>query len=72
MSKKSEMSFVVFLIHALSEAWGVSLPQTYARLKEANAIEGYIVPCYDVLHSCGREYLVEDITGYLSDRGVVI
>ena len=67
-----EMAFVVFVIHALSEAWGYVMPKTYALLKESGAITDYIVPCYDVLHSCGREYLVEDITGYLSERGITV
>ncbi|MBQ2631462.1 MAG: DUF3791 domain-containing protein [Kiritimatiellae bacterium] len=30
------------------------------------------MPYYDVLHTCGREYLVDDITGYLTDRGYKI
>ena len=72
MNKMSEMSFVVFMIHALSEAWGWAMPRTYALLKKSGVIDNYLVPCYDVLHSCGREYLVEDVTGYLQDRGFKI
>lgn len=69
MTKMSELSFVVFLINALSEAWGMITPQVYDVLKRSGAIDQYIVPCYDVLHTCGREYLVDDITGYLQERG---
>jgi len=65
----NELSFVVFLIHALSEAWGASTPKVYSILKESGALNRYIIPYYDVLHTCGSQYLVEDVTGYLRDRG---
>ena len=69
MSGKSELAFVVFLIHALSEAWGMNTPRVYSLLKSSGALDKYIVPFYDVLHTCGGEYLVEDVTGYLKDKG---
>ena len=30
----------------------------------------YIIKCYDVLHTQGKEYLVEDITDYVREKGV--
>ena len=60
---------MVFLINALSEAWGVATPKVYSILKKSGALDEYIVPCYDVLHTFGKEYLVDDLTGYLTDRG---
>ena len=33
---------------------------------------GYIIPCYDVLHSQGKEYIVEDILTLMEKRGVSI
>jgi len=39
-------------------------------LAESGVLDDYIIDCYDSLHTLGREYLVEDITGLLHDRGV--
>ena len=69
MSKMSELAFAVFVINALSEAWGIATPKVYSLLKKSGALDNYIVPYYDVLHTCGREYLIDDLTGYLTDRG---
>jgi hypothetical protein len=44
----------------------------YKKLSEANAIDGYILPCYDTLHTLGSKYLVEDITELMDERGVAI
>lgn len=69
MDKKS-MEFTVFMIHVLSEAWKCSYGDAYRKLNEAKAIDDYMVPCYDVLHTLGEQYLTDDLTGYLEMRGV--
>mgnify|MGYP002512517319 CR=1 FL=1 len=30
-----------------------------------------IVPCYDVLHSFSKEYIVEDLIAYMKKKGVL-
>ncbi len=62
----------MFMIHELAKAWKMSPPSVYRKLKSSGAFDNYLVPCYDVLHTLGRDYLVDDITGYLTDRGVKI
>ncbi len=69
MSKMSELAIAVFVINALSEAWGIATTKVNSLLKQSGALDNYIVPYYDVLHTCGREYLIDDLTGYLTDRG---
>ncbi|MCL1834589.1 MAG: DUF3791 domain-containing protein [Oscillospiraceae bacterium] len=44
----------------------------YRYLAESGVLDEYIIGCYDSLHTLGRHYLVEDITGLLHDRGVII
>ena len=51
MLEKNEISFVTFLLYQLSEAWHISPSKVYGKLSEANAIDGYILPCYDTLHA---------------------
>ena len=31
----------------------------------------YIVPCYDVLHTFSREYIVEDLVDLMNKKGVL-
>ncbi|MEE3489140.1 MAG: DUF3791 domain-containing protein [Bulleidia sp.] len=69
---KDSMSFVVYLIHACSAKWNNSPEEVYKLLKDANCINDYLVPHYDVLHTQGTSYLVSDIEGYLKLRGITV
>lgn len=66
---RNEIEFVVFLIHRLSRAWNKTTPETYRILKESNILGEYILPCYDVLHTQGENYLINDITAFAQERG---
>ncbi len=70
MLEKNEIAFITFLLYQLSEAWHMSPSKVYKKLSEAEAIDGYILPCYDTLHTLGSKYLVEDITEMMAERGV--
>lgn len=37
-----------------------------------NILDNYIIRCYDVLHTQGKEYLVEDITEFVREKGVLV
>ena len=69
---ESSMKFTVFMIHALAEAWGISCGEVYKKLNKSGAIDDYLIPCYDVLHTLGEQYLREDIEEYLKLRGVEV
>lgn len=68
--ERKELTFTIFLIHQLAEAWDKSPSEVYAILKSGNVIEDYIVPCYDTLHTLGDQYLIEDISGLVTERGL--
>ena len=72
MLEKNEIVFVTFLLYQLSAAWHISPSEVYKKLNQANAIDGYILPCYDTLHTLGSKYLVEDITELMEERGVPV
>lgn len=67
---KKVLEFTVFLIHALADDWGRSYRDVYQVLNKSGILDGYIVPFYDVLHTQGKQYLVEDITGFVKEKGV--
>ena len=39
-------------------------------MQNAGMIDGYIVPCYDVLHSFSKEYIVDDLVSLMQQKGV--
>ena len=66
------MEFVVYLIHACADRWQMTPKQVYQKLEATDCINEYLVPHYDILHTQGTGYLVDDIQKYLSVRGVSI
>lgn len=41
-------------------------------LNQTHILDDYIFVCYDTLHTLGAEYLVDDITDFMKEKGVVI
>ena len=72
MSSSNELAFVVFVLHILASAWGKTPSEAYGICKKSGALDSYIFPHYDVLHSMGANALIEDITGYVRERGVAV
>ena len=44
----------------------------YKILNTTGILDNYIIRCYDVLHTQGKEYLVEDITEFVREKGVLV
>ncbi len=71
MDKKT-LEFTVFVIHALADDWNKPYRRVYQILNESGILDSYILPCYDVLHTQGKQYLVEDITEFVKEKGVTV
>ncbi len=69
MLEKKQLTFTIFIIHKLAESWHKSPIYVYDLLNKLNIIDGYIIPCYDVLHTQGKNYLIEDISELVKERG---
>lgn len=70
MIEKKELTFVVFILYALGEHWKMTTPEVYEILSTTGILDDYIIKCYDVLHTLGKEYLVEDITEFVREKGI--
>ena len=44
----------------------------YASLRSTGLLKDYIVLCYDVLHTFSKDYIVEDLTEALREKGVLV
>lgn len=70
MLEKKELTFVVFILYALGEHCKMTTPEVYEILSTTGILDDYIIKCYDVLHTLGKEYLVEDITEFVREKGI--
>ena len=67
----SQVDFSTFCIGSVASSLGMSEADVYGRLKESGILMDYIVPCYDVLHSFSKEYIVEDLIAYMKKKGAL-
>ena len=67
----NSIDFVTYCIGNLSRRLNMSAVEVYRRLKQSGILNGYIVTSYDVLHTFGKEYLMEDLTEYMREKGVL-
>lgn len=65
------LEFVTYCIGQLSLLLKLPQREVYKRLKKSGILYGYIVPSYDVLHTFGSRYLMEDLTEYMKEKGVL-
>ena len=70
MYTERELSFSIYMLYSLADRWKKSPASVYQILNSAGILDEYIIACYDVLHTQGREYLVEDITEYVREKGI--
>ena len=70
MLEKKKLPFVIFILHALGQHWNMTTPEVYEILNTTGILDDYIIKCYDVLHTLGKEYLVEDITELVREKGI--
>lgn len=68
---KQTLEFVTYCISKLAQYLNLSQQDVYARLKDSGILYDYIVPSYDVLHTFGSRYLMEDISDYMREKGVL-
>lgn len=65
------LEFVTYCISKLSQYLMMPQREVYNRLKKSGILHDYIIPSYDVLHTFGSRYLMEDITDYMKEKGVL-
>ena len=70
MCEKKELVFSIFILYSLADEWKMTTAKVYKILNSTGILDNYVIKCYDVLHTQGKEYLVEDITEYAREKGV--
>lgn len=67
----NQVDFSTFCIGSVASSLGMREAEVYSLLKDSGILMDYIVPCYDILHTFSREYIVEDLIGLMRKRGVL-
>lgn len=68
----NELEFAVFCIEYVSEKLGIEGNEVYKLLTEkSDLLDRYIIPSYDVLHTQGKDYIVDDIILVMRGEGII-
>lgn len=67
-----QLDFVTYCIGNLSIR--LHLPQriVYTKLKNSGILDNYIIRGYDVLHTFGKDYIMNDLISYMQEKGALI
>ena len=72
IEKPRELEFAIFCIENIAAKLGVSAEKVYDALTEkSDILNDYIIPEYEILHTQGKEYIVDDIIEVMKERGVL-
>ncbi len=68
-----ELRFVVFCIESLAEDMNVAPVIVHDALtRESDIVDQYIIPCYETLHTQGKEYIIENLKEVMAERGIAL
>lgn len=66
-----QLDFVTYCVGNLADRLNMSASKVYKMLRSTDILNGYMIPCYDVLHTFGKEYIMEDLISLLKKRGAL-
>ena len=69
--KAEYLDFITFCVGSLADALHWSASRVYKALRTTGLLNDYIVPCYDVLHTFSKQYIVDDLTEALREKGAL-
>lgn len=66
------LEFTIFCIDNLAEYLQKDTKEVYRLLKkETDILDNYIIPCYDILHSQSKKYIIDDLVEVLKEKGAI-
>ena len=66
-----QLDFVTYCVDNLADRLNMSASKVYKMLRSTDILNGYMIPCYDVLHTFGKEYIIDDLISLLKKRGAL-
>ena len=72
ISNAKELEFCVFCIENVAIRLGINPKEVYTMIAEqSDILNDYIVPEYEMLHTQGKDYIVDDIIEVMKERGIL-
>lgn len=70
---KDKLEFAIFCIENVAKKLNQNPQDTFDALtKSSDILMSYIVASYDVLHTQGKDYIVNDIISCMKEKGVKV
>ena len=66
-----QLDFITYCVGNLAVRLNMSASKVYKMLRSTDILNGYMIPCYDVLHTFGKEYIMDDLINLLKKRGAL-
>ena len=66
-----QLDFVTYCVGNLADRLNMSASKVYKMLRSTDILNGYMIACYDVLHTFGKEYIMDDLINLLKKRGAL-
>ena len=66
-----QLDFVTYCVVNLADRLNMSASKVYKMLRSTDILNGYMIPCYDVLHTFSKEYIIDDLINLLKKRGAL-
>ncbi len=65
------LNFTIFCVGNVAQYLNRNAKEVYHSMKNGGIIDDYIVPCYDVLHTFSKEYIVDDLVSLMQKKGLL-
>lgn len=73
IGNENELEFAIFCIENLAVKLQKNPEDLFSILTEdTDILYGYIIPSYDVLHTQGKDYILNDIIDLMQKEGVTL
>ena len=66
-----QLDFVTYCVGNLADRLNMSASKVYKMLRSTDILNGYMIPCYDVLHTFSKEYTMDVLINLLKKRGAL-
>ena len=66
-----QLDFITYCVGNLADRLNMSASKVYKMLRSTDILNGYMIPCYDVLHTFGKEYIMDYLINLLKKRGAL-
>lgn len=70
---ENQLEFAIFCVENLAAFYHVDGKRMYDALTvKSDILKDYIIPEYEVLHSQGKSYIVDELSDVIRERGVKV